>query len=80
MGMARRSPRERGGCQGIFLDTFSFQARGFYERLGFSVFGEILDYPAPHRRFLLAKTLDEAARVPEGAAALPSAGSEMGRA
>lgn len=31
------------GCRGAWLDTYSFQARGFYERLGYAVFG-ILDH------------------------------------
>ena len=43
------------GCIGMWLDTFSFQARGFYERHGFSAFGEIPDYPPGHARFFLAK-------------------------
>jgi GNAT superfamily N-acetyltransferase len=46
------------GAVGVWLDTFSFQARGFYERKGFAVFGEIADYPAPHQRFFLSKRLD----------------------
>jgi GNAT superfamily N-acetyltransferase len=45
------------GCHSLWLDTFSFQARGFYERLGYKVFGEVPDYPAPHSRFLLSKRL-----------------------
>ena len=49
--------RERG-CHGIWLDTFSFQARGFYEKLGFSVFGELEDYPPGHGRIFLKKRLD----------------------
>ena len=49
--------RERG-CHGLWLDTFSFQARGFYEKLGFSLFGEIEDYPPGHSRFFLRKRLD----------------------
>ena len=36
----------RQGCRDIWLDTFAFQARPFYERLGFEVFGQ-LDGPAP---------------------------------
>jgi GNAT superfamily N-acetyltransferase len=48
------------GAVGVWLDTFSFQARGFYEKRGFTVFGEIADYPAPHRRFFLSKRLDPA--------------------
>ena len=36
----------RQGCRDIWLDTFAFQARPFYERLGFEVFGQI-DGPAP---------------------------------
>ncbi len=49
--------RERG-CHGMWLDTFSFQARGFYEKLGFSVFGELEDYPPGHGRIFLKKRLD----------------------
>lgn len=45
------------GCRGIRLDTFSFQARGFYEKLGYTVFGTLPDYPPGHTRFWLAKRL-----------------------
>ncbi|WP_245572932.1 GNAT family N-acetyltransferase [Lichenihabitans psoromatis] len=45
------------GCLGIWLDTFSFQARGFYEKLGYAVFGSIEDYPPGHQRFFLQKRL-----------------------
>ena len=54
--MADAEARRRG-CVGIWLDTFSFQARGFYEKHGFSVFGRIDDYPEPHHRVFLAKRL-----------------------
>jgi GNAT superfamily N-acetyltransferase len=56
------------GAHGAFLDTFSFQARPFYERLGYRVYGEIPDFPAPHRRHLLARGLDGGALVTEAAA------------
>jgi len=45
------------GCIGIWLNTFSFQARGFYERLGFTLIGQIDDYPVGHQRFFLQKRL-----------------------
>jgi GNAT superfamily N-acetyltransferase len=57
LAMAEAEARAWGGV-GVWLDTFSFQARGFYEKRGFTVFGEIDDYPAPHRRFFLSKPLD----------------------
>ncbi len=47
----------RRGCHGVWLDTFSWQARGFYEKLGYSVFGTLNDYPAGHERYFLTKTL-----------------------
>ncbi|MCI3132937.1 GNAT family N-acetyltransferase [Phenylobacterium aquaticum] len=34
------------GCRHMWLDTYAFQARAFYERHGFAVFGQI-DGPAP---------------------------------
>lgn len=52
------------GCRGAWLDTFSFQARGFYERLGYTVFGTIDDYPPGHRRFFLQKTLGRGTDAP----------------
>ena len=45
------------GCVGAFLDTFSFQARGFYEKQGYSVFGAVPDFPPGHQRFFLSKRL-----------------------
>ena len=31
----------KAGCTGVHLDTMSFQALGFYERLGYTEFGRI---------------------------------------
>jgi len=33
------------GCTRVFLQTYSFQARGFYEKLGYGVVGQLDDYP-----------------------------------
>jgi len=40
------------GCHSVWLDTFEFQARGFYERLGYTCFGELKEYPAGPRFFM----------------------------
>ncbi len=48
---------KRRGCHAAWLDTFEFQARGFYERLGYTCFGELDDYPKGHRRFFMKKVL-----------------------
>ena len=42
-------------CRGVWLDTFSFQARGFYEQIGYTVFGTFENYPPGHSRFFLRK-------------------------
>ena len=55
MALAEDEARARG-CRGAWLDTFEFQARGFYERLGYEVFGEIADYPKGYARYFLRKT------------------------
>jgi ribosomal protein S18 acetylase RimI-like enzyme len=46
-------------CQHIHLDTFDFQAPGFYEKQGCRVFGAISDYPMGHKRYYLVKHLGE---------------------
>lgn len=50
--------KERG-CVGAWLDTFSFQAPGFYERHGYKSFGVIEDYPSGSRRYFLQKRFDQ---------------------
>ncbi|HEV2146876.1 MAG TPA: GNAT family N-acetyltransferase [Longimicrobiaceae bacterium] len=44
------------GCRGAWLGTFDFQARGFYERLGYTVFAELPDFPPGHTHYHLRKT------------------------
>lgn len=46
-------------CLGVRLETASFQARGFYEKLGYSVIGSLPDYPPGHTLYWLAKRLAE---------------------
>lgn len=48
--------RERG-CTMAHLDTFSYQARPFYERHGYELFATLDDYPVGHQRFFLRKKL-----------------------
>ncbi|MBA2618926.1 MAG: GNAT family N-acetyltransferase [Rubrobacter sp.] len=45
------------GCRGVFLSTFSFQARPFYERFGYEVNADVPDYPAGYTYHVLKKTL-----------------------
>ena len=56
MDAAEAYSRERG-CERVLLDTFSFQARPFYEQRGYQVFGTLEDYPKGHSRYFLEKRL-----------------------
>ena len=44
-------------CVGLWLDTFEFQARGFYEKLGFEVFGTLEDHPIGQSRYFFRKRI-----------------------
>lgn len=44
------------GCLHVAVDTFEFQARGFYEKQGYRVYAVLEDYPVGHRKFMLRKT------------------------
>jgi GNAT superfamily N-acetyltransferase len=51
-----REARSRG-CTRAHLDTFSYQARPFYERNGYEVFATLDDYPTGHKRYFMRKSL-----------------------
>jgi GNAT superfamily N-acetyltransferase len=45
------------GCIGAYVDTFEYQARPFYEKLGYELFGTLEGYPPGYRQFHLVKRL-----------------------
>jgi len=45
------------GCHNAFVETFSFQARPFYERFGYQVIATLDDYPPGHTYYFLRKAL-----------------------
>ena len=45
------------GCVGSYLDTFEYQARPFYEKIGYQMFGTLEGYPPGYRQFFLSKAL-----------------------
>ena len=45
------------GCVGAWVDTYTFQSPGFYERLGYRVFGTLPNYPRAEQRIFLMKML-----------------------
>lgn len=53
--MAHEQARDIG-CIGAYLETFSFQARPFYERFGYRVVGEVKDFPPGQTYFFMAKS------------------------
>jgi GNAT superfamily N-acetyltransferase len=56
MGAAEKEARIRG-VRNVYLDTFSFQAPGFYTKLGYREFARLDEFPAGHRRFWMTKAL-----------------------
>lgn len=57
MQRAEAEARERQ-CPRVFLETLSFQALPFYEKLGYKVVNEIADFPPGGVRYALTKMLD----------------------
>jgi GNAT superfamily N-acetyltransferase len=53
---AAEAEARRRGCTHAWVDTI-FGARGFYERLGYTVFGELAEHPPGFTRSFLKKAL-----------------------
>lgn len=45
------------GSRGVWLDTFSFQAPGFYRKLGYEEFARLENFPEGHARLSFLKHL-----------------------
>jgi GNAT superfamily N-acetyltransferase len=45
------------GCTRATLDTYSFQAPLFYQRLGYKIVAAVDDFPAGHKHYTLVKEL-----------------------
>jgi GNAT superfamily N-acetyltransferase len=54
---AAEDEARRRGCIGAYVDTYSFQAPGFYARQGYAVFGRLDDLPPGGSRVWFAKRL-----------------------
>ena len=49
---------QRLGARQVHLDTFSFQAPGFYLKHGYAVFGQLEDFPKGFQRLYMTKSLE----------------------
>jgi GNAT superfamily N-acetyltransferase len=56
MVTAETEARNRG-VRNVYLDTFSFQAPGFYKKLGYREFARLDEFPAGHCRVWMTKAL-----------------------
>ena len=54
---AAEAEARRRGCLNVLLDTFSFQALGFYKKLGYTEFGRLSKFTGGHDRHYLDKAL-----------------------
>lgn len=52
---AAEAEAQKRGCRGAYVDTFSFQAGPFYQKLGYKLFGTLDDYPPGHSQLYFCK-------------------------
>jgi GNAT superfamily N-acetyltransferase len=45
------------GCSHVHLDTYSFEAKPFYEKAGYEVFAKLDDYPMGYCKYFLKKSI-----------------------
>ncbi len=47
------------GAHAVFLDTMDWQALEFYQKHGYTIYGQLEDFPVGHIRYYLKKSLKE---------------------
>jgi GNAT superfamily N-acetyltransferase len=57
LATAEENARDLHGCVGSRVETFDFQAPGFYSKLGYTLVGEVEDYPPGCTEHLFVKRL-----------------------
>ncbi|MFI8199947.1 GNAT family N-acetyltransferase [Streptomyces sp. NPDC085942] len=57
LGEAERTARTERGCTRSRLETWDFQAPGFYRKQGYEEIGRVADYPPGVTEFILSKEL-----------------------
>lgn len=48
---------KKNGCTNAYLNSFSFQAVGFYKEIGYRIYGELKDFPPGHSVCAMTKAL-----------------------
>lgn len=56
LNLVEKIAKEKG-CKLIHLDTFDFQAKDFYLKHGYEVFGVLDDCPSEHKRYYMKKII-----------------------
>jgi ribosomal protein S18 acetylase RimI-like enzyme len=51
------SEARKRGARHVYVNTFSFQAPGFYRKLGYREFGKLHNFPKDHSRHWMMKAL-----------------------
>lgn len=54
---AAEAEAQQRGCHVVVVDTHSFQAPAFYQKLGYTVMGSYTDFPYQHGQIFLQKRL-----------------------
>ena len=54
---AAEQEARRRGCDHMVLSSYSFQAPGFYQKLGYEVFAVLDEHPRHHRHYYFHKRL-----------------------